>query len=173
MPSKPPLVAPLPGEPEDRTMSNAEELPISLIRGGPLYRLQEKTGLIRPDQWNLGRRLTLAVGVAWIPLVAITAMHGGPDLRALLTDYRVYSRVLIAIPLLLMAQPGMEVRFRDMTRCFLEGNLVRTEDLDQFRGIMRKARKLRDAMAPEVLVTLAVFLQIGYLLEAGRLKYAA
>jgi hypothetical protein len=32
-----------------------EEIPISLIRGGMFYWAQEKIGLIRPHQWNLGK----------------------------------------------------------------------------------------------------------------------
>lgn len=154
-------------------MSNVNEIPISLIRGGTLYWVQEKVGLIRPTKWNLGRRLFIAVAVAWIPLLVLVALHGGTDLRELLTDYRVYSRVLIAIPLLLIAQIGMERHFRDMSLYFLEANLVRAEDVGQFRGIMQKALRLRDAKLPEVLVIGAVFLQIGYLIGSERMQNAA
>lgn len=151
-------------------MSNAEEIPISLIRGGALYWAQEKVGLIRRNQWNLGRRIFVAVAVAWIPLVVLAAMHSGTDLRELLTDYRIYSRVLIAIPLLLIAQVGMEGHFREMAEYFIQADLVRAEDLGRFGGIMTKARHLRDAKLPEVLVMAAVILQIAYMLESGRLK---
>ena len=30
---------------------------LSLVRGGPFYRLLRAVGLIRPPQWNLGRRI--------------------------------------------------------------------------------------------------------------------
>jgi hypothetical protein len=147
-----------------------EEIPISLIRGGTFYWAQEKFGLIRPNQWNLGKRVLLAVTVAWIPLVVLTAMHGGDYLQALLTDYRVYARAFIAIPLLLIAQVGMERRFREMGRYFLDANLVRAVDLGHFRAIMAKARRLRDAKLPELIVVVAVYLQVGYFLESGKLS---
>lgn len=147
-----------------------EEIPISLIRGGTFYWAQEKIGLIRPPQWNLGKRVLLAVAVAWIPLIALTAMHGGNDLQALISDYRVYARALIAIPLLLIAQVGMEQRFLEMGKYFLDANLVRAEDMGHFRTIMDKARRLRDAKLPELIVVAAVYLQVGYFLESGKLS---
>jgi hypothetical protein len=109
------------------------------------------------------------VALAWIPLVVLTAMDGGNNLQALLSDYRVYARALIAIPLLLIAQVGMEQRFLEMGRYFLDANLVRAEDIVHFRRVMDKARRLRDAKLPEVVVVVAVYLQVGYFLESGRL----
>jgi hypothetical protein len=147
-----------------------QEMPISLIRGGTFYWAQEKIGLIRPHQWNLGKRVLLAVVLAWIPLVVLAAMHGGNNLQALFSDYRVYARAFVAIPLLLIAQVGMERRFREMGRYFLDANLVRAEDLGHFRAIMEKARRLRDAKLPELIVVVAVYLQVGYFLESGKLS---
>jgi hypothetical protein len=147
-----------------------EEIPISLIHGGTFYWAQEKVGLIQPRKWNLGKRVLLAVVIAWIPLVILTATHGGIGLHALLTDYRVYARAFIAIPLLLIAQVGMERRFREMARYFLDANIVRAEDLGHFQSIMHKARRLRDAKLPEAIVVILVYLQVGYFLEARKLS---
>ncbi len=153
------------------------ETPISLIRGGSFYWVQEKTHLIHPNQWNLSRRVFLAMGFSWLPLVVLTAMHGGigpgGDLWALLRDYRVYSRVFMAIPLLFLGQIVMETHFREMAQHVLDANLVRVDDLPLFRRIMEKALRLRDAKLPEILAVVAVFLQIGYLLQSGRHHYAS
>jgi hypothetical protein len=153
----------------------APEMPISLIRGGTLYWVQEKARLIHPGQWSLHKRLPLAIAIAWLPLVILTAMHGGSgsssDLAAVLTDYRVYARVFIAIPLLLLGQITMETHFRDMAQHFLDANLVGVDELPRFRRIMEKARHLRDAKLPETLAIVAVYLQIAYMLQSGRLHY--
>jgi hypothetical protein len=152
------------------------ELLISLMRGGTLYWVQEKSHLIRSNQWNLGRRLPLAVAIAWLPLLVLAAMHHGVgstrDLAALLTDYRVYSRVFIGIPLLLLGQITIESHFREMSQHFLDANLVRITDLSAFRRLMERARYLRDAKLPEILMVIAVYLQIGYFLKSGKLHYA-
>ena len=38
---------------------------VSLVRGGPFYRAQQAVGLIRPNQWNLGRRIAVVIAVGW------------------------------------------------------------------------------------------------------------
>jgi len=152
----------------------ARELPISLIRGGFFYRVQEKARLIGPRTWGLQRRLPLALAIAWLPLPILAVTHGGvDDLRALLIDYRVYARALIAIPLLLVAQVTMEIRFREMAQQFLDANIIRIADLSRFHRIMQRTRRLRDAKLPELIIIVAVYLQVGYLVESGRFKLAA
>ena len=150
------------------------EIPISLIRGGSLYRAQEKAGLIHPDSWRLERRLPAAIAVAWLPLVILSVMHGGmQDLQALLTDYRVYARVFIAIPLLLVGQIAMERRFRDMGHHFLDASIIRTRDLSRFHEIVQKTRRLRDARLPEIIAIIAVYIQVGLIVESGRFAFAS
>jgi hypothetical protein len=157
----------------DETQS---ELPISLIRGGTLYWVQEKARLIRANQWNLGKRLPLAIAISWLPLLVLAAMHRGAgstdDLAAVLTDYRVYARVFISIPLLLLGQIIMESHFHEMSQHFLDANLIRVADLPTFRRVMAKARRLRDSKWPEILILVAVYLQIGFFLQSGRLHFA-
>jgi hypothetical protein len=48
----------------DRAERRVPSPQVSLIRGGPSYRLQEAFRLIGPNKWNLGRRITLAVIIA-------------------------------------------------------------------------------------------------------------
>ncbi len=150
------------------------ESPISLIRGGSFYWVQEKARLIRPNNWNLSLRLPLAIAIAWLPMLVLVATHAGSgagnDLYAFLTDYRVYARIFIAIPLLLVGQVTMETHFREMGQHFLDANLVRTGDLPVFQKIMQKAVRLRDTKLPEILIVVAVYLQIAYMLQSGRLR---
>jgi hypothetical protein len=156
-------------QPRDQLL---EDMPLSLIRGGSLYRAQEKAGLIRPDSWDLKRRLPLAIAVAWIPLVVLAAVQGGlHDVLSVVTDYRVSARVFIAIPMLLVAQISMDVRFREMAQQFLDATIVRDADLSRFHEIVRKTRRLRDAKLPEVVAFVAVYVQIGYLVESGRAQF--
>jgi hypothetical protein len=157
-----------------RTPTPTVKIPISLIRGGTFYRVQEKARLIHPRAWNLRLRIPLAIGVAWAPLLVLAAMHGGlADVRPLLLDYRVHARVFIAIPLLLLAQVTMETRFRAMSQQFLDENIVRLEDLSRFRAIMQKMRRLRDAHTPELIVVLIVYAQAMEFIASGRLRLAS
>ena len=148
-------------------------IPISLIRGGMFYWVQEKARLIRPREWNLRLRIPLAIAVAWPPLLALAAVHGGAvDVRAVLGDYRVYAFAFIATPALLLAQVTMETQFRVMAQHFLDANIVRLEDLSRFRVIMQKTRRLRDAYFPELIIVVIVYAQSIDVLASGRLRLA-
>src|SRR5271157_4133434 len=52
---------------------------VSLVRGGPFYRVQQALRLVRPDRWNLARRIVVLLAIGWLPLFVITAIsnpHG-------------------------------------------------------------------------------------------------
>lgn len=152
---------------------SADATRISLIGDGSIYWVDNLSGQIIAHRWTLGRKLLIGVAAAWIPLIVLTALRGGADLRALLTDYRVYARVLIGIPLLLIAQGGMERRFQEMARYFLEANLIRASQLGRFGEIMKKAWRWRAAKWPFVVIIALVLLEAGYMLASGRLNAAS
>ncbi len=64
---------------------------ISFVRGGPFYRFQQALRLIRPDRWNLGRRIIFLIAVGWLPLVLITTILNPDRLLSLLKEYRLVS----------------------------------------------------------------------------------
>jgi hypothetical protein len=149
------------------------EASLSLIRGGTLYWVQEQTHLIRPDQWNVSRRLTLFVGLAWLPLLVLATADNPSNVQAVLTDSRIYSLVFVAIPLLLIAQITMEHRFRSMAQHFLDADLVPSDQIPTFERTMEKAQRLRDAKFPEILIVILVYAQMAYVLESGFIQHAA
>ena len=75
---------------------------VSLVRGGPFYRAQQAARLIESNRWNLGRRIVFAVAVTWVPLVLITLLFNPHAIRSLLDDYFVNTRILFAVPVLLV-----------------------------------------------------------------------
>jgi hypothetical protein len=142
------------------------ESSISLIRGGTLYWAQEQTRLIRPNQWNLARRVTFLIGLAWLPLLILAALHSRANLDQLFGDYRVGSLVFVALPLLLVAQITMENRFREMAQHFLDAGLIPADQFPIFQKIMGRAQRLRDAKLPEILIIFMVYGLLVYLLES-------
>src|SRR5271157_6252711 len=133
---------------------------ISLIRGGPFYHAQLKTRLILPHQWNLGRRLIFAVAIGWIPLLLLTALFQPGAVVALLADYRVASRLLIAVPVLLIGQILMESKFRIIVSQVRE-DLIAPSDLPRFDETIRWLLRLRDSMLPELAIAALVCLHIA------------
>ena len=92
------------------TPPSAENLfrPWRAVLSGP----HAAIGLIRQNQWNLGRRITFLVAAGWLPLLIITALLNLEGVVSFIRDYRVHSRMLIAVPALLVGEMLMESRFR-------------------------------------------------------------
>jgi hypothetical protein len=104
--------------------SIAEQRDLSLIRGGPFYRAQQAARLIRPNEWNHVRRVAFAVALGWVPLILITVFSQPEALMSLLRDYRVHSRMLIAVPVLLFGDLLLENRFRMVVAQFTRAGLA-------------------------------------------------
>jgi hypothetical protein len=125
---------------------------VSLVRGGPFYRIQRGLGLIREPHWNFGRRLMLFVTVGWLPLLLFTAILNPQGLHSFISEYRVHSRLLIAIPALLLGEIYMESRFRAAFEHLRRSGLLDRSDLAYMDGVAATIARLRDAMLPEILV---------------------
>jgi hypothetical protein len=130
----------------------------SLIRGGPFYRGQQAVRLIRPDKWNMGRRIAIAVAIGWLPLVVLSAVFNPDGLLSLIRDYRVYSRMLIAVPVLLLGQAVMESRFRTLVAHFLNAGLVSGSEVQRMQAAIKTVLHLRDSVLPELVIFLLVII---------------
>ena len=125
---------------------------VSIIRGGPFYRVQHAIGLIREDRWNLGRRITFLVAITWLPLLIITLLTDFKDLHSFLTDYRVHGRLLIAVPALLFGEIYMESRLRGVLIHIRKSGLLDAPDMAHMEGVVADVVRARDAWLPELAV---------------------
>jgi len=133
----------------------------SLIRGGPFYRAQQTTRLIDSTHWNLGRRIILAIAVGWLPLVMMTALFHPSALRSLLADYRVTSRLLIAVPVLLLGQVLMESRFRLIVQHLRDAGLLKPKGLADLDLVIHSLLRWRDSVWPELAIIAAVYISVA------------
>lgn len=131
---------------------------LSLIRGGPFYRAQRASRLIRRDEWNHVRRLAVAIAVGWLPLILITAFTHPEALMSLLRDYRVHSRMLIAIPALLIGEFLVESRFRMVVEHVRRASLLEGAELARMDDTIRWIRRLRDSVLPELTILILIII---------------
>jgi len=134
----------------------ADRLDVSLIRGGPFYRFQQSSRLIGANEWNVGRRIIFAIAVGWVPLLLMQLLSDRGNLLFVLKDYRINSRMLIALPVLLIAQPIMESSFRKMVGHIYDAGLLKGPDLAQMDHIIAKVIQLRDSVVPELVILLLI-----------------
>jgi hypothetical protein len=146
------------------TPSAAATAEVSIIRGGPFYRVQHAIGLIREDHWNLGRRITFLIAITWLPLLVITLLTNFKGLHSFLTDYRVHARLLIAVPALLFGEIYMESRLRGVLIHIRKSVLLDAPDMAHMDGVVADVVRARDAWLPElaVLVLLIVHTIASY-----------
>ena len=146
--------------------------PLLLMEGGPLYNVQKRVGLIRQDAPLIKRRAFLAALITWVPLLILSAING----RALghsvpvsfIRDFGAYSRFLIAVPLLLVAENILGPRIAATASHFIESGVVIKKDYVQFDRLVGLALRARDSIIAEIVIAvLAYTLSIVAFLETA------
>ena len=124
----------------------------SFVRGGPFYRVQRALGLIGSEHWNVGRRIVFLIALGWLPLLLITALWNPRGLPSFITEYRIHSRMLLAVPALLLGEMYMESRFRAVLAHLRQSGLLEPPDLAYMDEVIAKLVRARGAFLPELVV---------------------
>ena len=135
----------------------------SLVLGGPLYQLLLRSGLVQPPFGKLSWRIAIILAVAWLPLVPLTIIgqrFGGGVPVPFLYDFEVHSRLLCALPLMILAELIVYVRMRAITSQFLERHIVTNDLRPAFSDIIASVMRLRNSVAVEIAL-LAVVIVAG------------
>jgi hypothetical protein len=146
----------------DLSASPEQDDDISLFRNDPPFRWQQRMGLIpRDGGFGVGRRAVFWTAMAWLP-IAVWAWWEGRALpeqgragEPLLQHFGVHARLLVAIPLLILAEA---IAQRIMVRLFpqfVHAGVVGQTDVPRFRAVLRRTARLRDATLPWVIIVVA------------------
>jgi hypothetical protein len=149
-----------PAAPVASSQNGESDHRISLVRGGPFYRVQKGVRLIDARHWNPGRRITVAVALAWVPLIILTAVFNPQALRGLLGDYPVNVRVFSAIPLLLAGQQVMDGVLSKIVRQVGDTRILTPSDTARLDKTLVTLIRLRDSALPEVVIVFLVYVRM-------------
>jgi hypothetical protein len=126
----------------------------SLTRGGPFYRLMYIFGLVENKHNQVVKRALLGIVLCWFPLLVLTLIQGlavGSKVRVpFLLDYGVHVRFLVALPILVLAESGIDGRWRSIVLEFLRSGLVDRSNTATYEAIIDKVTRLRDSALPEL-----------------------
>jgi hypothetical protein len=154
----------------DEGKNNAYDF--SLILGGPLYQLFCRAHLCGKVLDLLRRRVLVLCGITWLPLFLLSAFEGNVWGHAVkvpfLLDVEVYSRFLLALPLLIIAELVIHERMRSVVRQFLERGLIAENARKEFDAAIGSALRLRNSVLAEVLL-IAIVYAVGVLIWRGNL----
>jgi len=140
-----------------------------LFAGGPPIRIERSLGLIKPDEPRIIRRAVLAAVIGWAPLVVLAAVQDawwGERVKALLLDFAVPARFLIAAPLFILAESVCIPQLGSTVRHFLDAGLVLESDRLRFDEAIASTRRLRDSITAEVFT-----LVLAYALVIALIRY--
>ena len=113
----PKLAEPIVKEPAD----------FSLVLGGPLFQLCRRTRLAGDALQLLSRRVVVLTLLAWAPLLALSIVEGhawgGGVKLTFLHDVEMHARLLLALPLLIVAELFVHQRLDPVARHGAGGNV--------------------------------------------------
>jgi hypothetical protein len=128
----------------------------SLVVGGPLYGAYLRTHLAEAPIGLVHRRLLVYVLITWAPLCVLSAFDSrGVDVAvSFLGDIDAHTRLLVALPLLIAAEPFVHQRLTGAVRQFIDRGLVAPGDVRRYVAAVVSSVKLRDSPTLEIVVLL-------------------
>jgi hypothetical protein len=108
------------------------------------------------------RQRILAIALlAWLPLLALCALEGrllgGTATVPFLKDVEVHTKLLLVVPLLIIAELVVHRRMRPLLHQFLERNLIPDNAMPRFEAAVASAFRLRNSVLAEVLLIALVY----------------
>ena len=133
----------------------------SLMRGGPLRRLQSWAGLPRGNPGLMGLGVAITV-VTWLPLLVLSAIEStltsGPAVP-FLYSIGTHTRLLAGIPLLFAGEAMFDQRVREVIRTLVGSEVIPARELPRLGAALRRVKGWTDGSLVEaVLVAITIFL---------------
>jgi hypothetical protein len=134
---------------------------LRLTEGGPTYRIEKRLGLIREQSPRVVRRVFFFIVVTWVPLLVLSALQGtaiGDSVVVpFLRDIAVHARLLLAMPLLILAEVLLGPHLAEAAIHFVDSGLVLEEDFKRFDNAVERALRWRDSLIPELVLLLLAY----------------
>ncbi len=112
--------------------------------------------LVRSASSRTLTRAFVAIAAAWIPLAALSALHGGAVFLSFLTDYAAQSRFLIILPILILAGPQLHQRLALVAHQFEEG-LVPRSQWAEFQAAWDSHQKLWQSKLVQIAIVVLTY----------------
>jgi hypothetical protein len=118
------------------------------LLGGPLHQLGVRLGLVH------GGRNTVALGLAlgWVPwliLVLLALGEGGAAKIFSLPVVAVHARLLLAVPLLFVAETALDVKFREFLTLLARSGVAGQRALPELRDAAARLQRWKNSWLPD------------------------
>ena len=132
----------------------------SLVKGGPTYRLLICAGLVCGETHDALKAAVVPAAVAWLPLLVLSAAQGLAVGHAVqvpfLCDFAAYARLLVAVPMWLLAEPVVDRWLKSGVRQFRRTGLIEEAVIPRFDSAVGEVCMLRDSALAELVILACV-----------------
>lgn len=133
----------------------------SLVEGGPLYLLWQRVHLIGDMLKLCPRRVCSVVVLAWVPPFFLSLLQGqawGHSVALpFLYDVETHLRLLVALPLLILAEPFLHHRLQKAVGQFQIRGLIPETERTKYEDAVSSAMRLRNSTTAEVLLIAFIY----------------
>lgn len=139
------------------------EVDFEIIHHGPLFRFSEQLrskGILPRANWQ---RVLAAIAITWLPLVVLSFLAGhawqGQGWGTTITDpffsdIEVHARMLVALPLMLIAESIVSLSLKVQTHHLLTMGVIAESDREHYRKLQARAMAFRDSLPLEAILML-------------------
>ena len=128
---------------------------VSLVEDDPPFRWQRRVGLIpRRGGLGVGRRALFWTTLAWVPIAVWALLAGralpeqGQTAEPLLQHFGVHARLLLGIPLLIVAEAFAQRIMARLIPQFVHAGIVPPAEVPRFRAVLARTVRLRSDPCP-------------------------
>jgi hypothetical protein len=135
--------------------------PFLLMEGGPLFAFQKRIGLTKGVPPRIKLRALLAATITFVPLLILSALQGRAFAHVevpFVRDFSTYSRFLLAVPLLILAEHILGPRLAAAAAHFVDAGLVHEKDYAKFASIIERSLKARDSVLAEIVLAILAYI---------------
>jgi hypothetical protein len=133
----------------------------SLVLGGPLFQLMCRAHMANDALALVRQRIAVISLLSWLPLAVLAAVEGHLLDHTIavpfLYDFEVHIRLLVAVPLLIVAELVVHTRLRPIARAFIDRGIIPEQSMARFDQALRSAFRLRNSVLAEVLLLVFVY----------------
>jgi hypothetical protein len=133
----------------------------SIVTGGPLFRLWRRANLADEGMKLQKERLLFAVLIAWLPLLLLLMIDGRAWTETIthsfFEDVDIQVKLLVALPLLILAESKVHHRLPKTVETFLTNGLLTDASRPRFAAALSSVKRLRDSIAAEVMLLVFVY----------------
>jgi len=132
-----------------------------LVSGGLLYEIWRRTRLSDRELHLVHRRALATATLAWLPLLLLSAVEGrawgAGGAMTFLRDVEVHVRMLVAVPLFMLAEVWAHRELPPIIRHFVLDGLVTPAERPRFDAAIESATRLRNSVVAELLLIVFVY----------------